>query len=83
MSDENSQLFWLQYGETIKDTAGVDSDKMFFLSSEAQKGPLAGSYIPKEYTAAGLYAIANSNLSTDNVFYTPSSRHGCDRALET
>jgi len=83
MSDETSQLFWLQYGEAIRENAGVGSDKMFFLSSEAQKGPLAGSYIPKEYTAAGLYAIANSNLSTDNVFYTPSARHGYDRALET
>ncbi|RBR23745.1 uncharacterized protein FIESC28_03450 [Fusarium coffeatum] len=38
--------------------------------------------IVEAYSSAGLYAIANNVLSTNNVFYTPA-QHGYDRALDT
>ncbi|KAK7697310.1 hypothetical protein SLS64_013658 [Diaporthe eres] len=81
-SDKTSQLFWLQYGDAIRQKVGVGSgDKLFFLANEAQKGPLAGNNIPDEYTYQGLYNIGNNLLSTDNVFYSPSALHGFDQAI--
>lgn len=81
-SDKISQLFWLQYGDAIRQKVGAGSgDKLFFLANEAQKGPLAGNNIPNEYTYQGLYNIGNNLLSTDNVFYSPSSLHGFDQAI--
>ncbi|KAM0428832.1 hypothetical protein ACHAPT_006632 [Fusarium lateritium] len=84
-ADKNSLLFWLQYGDAIRNKVGVTpgGNKIFFLASEAQKGPLAGNDIPNEYTAQGLYDIANNLLSTGNVTYSPSALHGYDQALDS
>ncbi|KAF4974303.1 hypothetical protein FZEAL_8777 [Fusarium zealandicum] len=81
-SDEINELFWLQYGDAIRREVGVGSDdNLFFLASEAQRGPLAGNNIPDRYTHQGLYNIGNNLLSTNNVFFNPSSTHGYDQAL--
>ncbi|KXH43604.1 hypothetical protein CNYM01_02743 [Colletotrichum nymphaeae SA-01] len=81
-SDKTSQLFWLQYGDAIRQKVGVGSgDKIFFLATETQKGPLAGNNIPDAYTAQGLYNLGNNLLSTNNVFYSPSALHGYDEAI--
>lgn len=81
-SEKTSQLFWLQYGEAIRQKVGVGSgDKIFFLATEAQKGPLAGSNAPDAYTSQGLYNLGNNLLSTNNVFYSPSALHGYDEAI--
>ncbi|KAK1460813.1 hypothetical protein CMEL01_15110 [Colletotrichum melonis] len=81
-SDEVSQLFWLQYGDAIRQESGVRSDnKIFFLATEAQKGPLAGNNVPDAYTARGLYSLGNNLLSTNSVFYSPSALHGYDKAI--
>ncbi|KAK1518701.1 uncharacterized protein CCOS01_11521 [Colletotrichum costaricense] len=81
-SDEVSQLFWLQYGDAIRQESGVRSDnKIFFLATEAQKGPLAGNNVPGAYTARGLYSLGNNLLSTNSVFYSPSALHGYDKAI--
>ncbi|KAI8194769.1 hypothetical protein KHU50_011450 [Colletotrichum sp. SAR 10_65] len=81
-SEKTSQLFWLQYGEAIRQKVGVGSgDKIFFLATEAQKGPLAGSNVPDAYTSQGLYNLGNNLLSTNNVFYSPSALHGYDEAI--
>jgi hypothetical protein len=82
-SDKTSQLFWLQYGDAIRNKVGAGGgDRIFFLASEAQKGPVAGSYIPDAYTAQGIYNIANNLLATNNVYYSPSAQHGYDQALD-
>ena len=84
-SDKINQLFWLNYGQAVKDKAGANlgSSGVFFLATEAQKGPLAGDDIPDEYTYQGLYEIGNNLLATDNLFYNPSALHGYHEALET
>ncbi|KAJ4199837.1 hypothetical protein NW767_007817 [Fusarium falciforme] len=82
-SDRTSELFWLEYGKQIKNKvpgAGQDG-RIFFLVNEAQKGPPAGTYIPNEYTAKGLYDLGNSLLATDNIYYSPSALHGFDQAV--
>ncbi|POS78922.1 hypothetical protein DHEL01_v202692 [Diaporthe helianthi] len=79
-----SRMFWLQYGQAIKRKLGADlGDKLFFLSTETQKGPPAGKAIPIEYTNQGLYNIGNNLLSIENVFFSPSALHGYHQALET
>ncbi|KAM7183141.1 hypothetical protein V8F33_013771 [Rhypophila sp. PSN 637] len=84
-SDKVNQLFWLAYGQAIKDKAGANFGKTgaFFLASEAQKGPPAGSAVPDDYTNTGLYDIANNLLATDNLFYNTSALHGYAEALST
>lgn len=84
-SDKINQLFWLYYGQAIKDKAGANFGKTgaFFLATEAQKGPVAGDYIPDEYTYQGLYDIGNNLLATDNLFYNPSALHGYYEAIGT
>ncbi|KAK1446567.1 hypothetical protein CCUS01_12315 [Colletotrichum cuscutae] len=81
-SDEVSQLFCIQYGDAIRQEVGVGSDnKIFFLATEAQEGPLAGNNVPDAYTARGLYNVGNNLLSTNSVFYSPSALHGYDKAI--
>ncbi|KAM7210391.1 hypothetical protein V8F06_014222 [Rhypophila decipiens] len=82
--DKINQLFWLYYGQAIKDTAGANfgSTGAFFLASEAQKGPLAGSAVPDEYTNTGLHDIADNLLADDNLFYNTSALHGYAEALQ-
>ena len=84
-SDKINQLFWLNFGQAVKDKAGADlgSSRVFFLATEAQKGPPAGDDIPDEYTHQGLYDIGNNLLAIDNLFYNPSALHGYDEALQT
>lgn len=84
-AEKINQLFWLNYAQAIKDKAGANFGKsgVFFLASEAQKGPVAGSNIPDEYTQQGLYDIANNLLATDDLFYRPSALHGYAEALGT
>lgn len=82
-SDRTSELLWLEYGKQIKNKvpgAGQDG-KIFFLANEAQRGPPAGTYIPNEYTAKGLYDISNNLLATNNIYYSPSALHGFDQAV--
>lgn len=80
-------LFWLNYATEIKKQAGAkftkDGDSVFFVASQATKGPPAGKFVPGEYTNAGLYPLANSLLATDQLFYAPSSLHGYIQALQT
>jgi hypothetical protein len=75
-------LFWLNYGKAIMEAAKVrlTGTNAFFIGSEAQKGPVAGSNIPEEYTNLGLHAIANSLLnnstrSTALLLRTATLRH--------
>ncbi|KAI9898026.1 hypothetical protein N3K66_006386 [Trichothecium roseum] len=85
MSDEISELFRLQYAEAIKQQVLGDDlgSKIFFLANEVQKGPLAGRNIPEAYTNLGLFHLGNNLLTTDNIYYNPSSIHGFDRAVRT
>jgi hypothetical protein len=48
-ADTVSELFWVNYAEAIKEAAGIriSDNNAFYLGSQAQKGPLAGSYIPE------------------------------------
>ncbi|KAM7217518.1 hypothetical protein V8F06_007149 [Rhypophila decipiens] len=84
-TDKVNQLFWLAYGQAIKDKAGANFGKTgaFFLASEAQKGPPAGSAVPDDYTNTGLYDIANNLLAAENLFYNTSALHGYVEALST
>lgn len=84
-SDEISELFRLQYAEAIKQRVLGDDlgSKIFFLANEVQKAPLAGDNIPEEYTNLGLFQIGNNLLATDNVYYSPSSDNGLDKAIGT
>ncbi|RSL70395.1 hypothetical protein CEP51_012201 [Fusarium floridanum] len=84
-SDRISELFWLEYGEQIRNKiprAGQGS-KIFFLANEAQKAPPAGTYIPNEYKSKGLYDLSNNLLATDSIYYSPSASHGFDQAVGT
>ena len=82
-ADTVSQLFWVNYAEAIRQAAGIEigANNAFFLGTQAQKGPLAGSYIPDEYTNQGLYQIANNLMNTSTMFYTPDYSHGYIQAL--
>lgn len=84
-TDKINQLFWLYYGQAIKDKAGAQLGKngVFFLATEAQKGPPAGDTVPDAYTYQGLYDLGNNLLAEDSVFYTPSALHGYAQALQT
>ncbi|RSL66499.1 hypothetical protein CEP54_003658 [Fusarium duplospermum] len=83
-SDRTSELFWLEYGEQIKNRIPrVGQGKMFFLADEAQKAPPVGTHIPNEYKAKGLYDLSNNLLATDSIYYSPSASHGFDKAVET
>ncbi|RSL44901.1 hypothetical protein CEP53_011018 [Fusarium sp. AF-6] len=84
-SDKTSELFWLEYGKAIKGKVpgAGEGSKIFFLANEAQKGPPAGTYVPDEYTAKGLYDLGNNLLATDNIYYSPSALHGFDQAIGT
>ncbi|KAL9093884.1 MAG: hypothetical protein Q9165_003807 [Trypethelium subeluteriae] len=84
-AEKVNELFWLTYGQAIKDKAGANlgSEGVFFLATEAQKGPPAGDDVPDEYTYQGLFDIGNNLLDTNNVFYNPSALHGYDEALDT
>ncbi|KAF2761537.1 hypothetical protein EJ05DRAFT_482408 [Pseudovirgaria hyperparasitica] len=84
-AEKVNQLFWLNYGQAIKDKAGANfgSTGVFFLASETQKGPLAGNDVLDVYTNRGIYDVGNNLLATDNLFYTPSSLHGYVEALST
>lgn len=84
-SEKINNLFWLYYGQAIKDKAGANygSTGAFFLATEAQKGPPAGDGIPDSYTYQGLYDFGNNLLAADNVFYNPSALHGYDQAIGT
>ncbi|KAK5693310.1 hypothetical protein LTR17_025121 [Elasticomyces elasticus] len=82
-TDTVSQLFWVNYAEAIREIAGIQigDNNAFYLGTQAQKGPLAGSYIPDQYSNQGLYQIANNLLNTSTMFYTPDSAHGYVQAL--
>ena len=84
-AEKDNQLFWLNYGDAVRAKAGVNlgSTGVFFLATEAQKGPPAGDDVPDEYTYQGLYDIGNNLLATDNLFYNPSALHGYDEALDS
>lgn len=84
-SGKINELFWLNYAQAIKDKTGADfsDSSVFFIGSEVQKAPPAGNGIPDEYTNQGLYDVANSLLTSDSLFYNPSSQHGYAQALET
>lgn len=73
--DTVSELFWTNYAEAIREIAGVQvgGDTAFFVGTQAQKGPLAGSYIPDAYTNQGIYRVANTLLNTSTMFYTPGT----------
>lgn len=53
----------------------------FLIGSETQKGPVAGSNIPEEYTNLGLHAIANGLLNDSSLFYNPTAEYGYIEAL--
>ena len=81
--DTVSQLFWTNYAEAIREAAGIEigDNNAFFVGTQAQKGPLAGSYIPDSYFNQGLYQIANNLLNTSTMFYTPDSSHEYVQAI--
>lgn len=85
-ADKINDLFWLNYAREIKREADAnftrDGDSVFFVASQATKGPPAGKFVPGEYTNAGLYPLANSLLSSDQLFYAPSSLRGYIQALQ-
>ena len=78
-ADKTSEAFWLAYGQFVKDKAGVQltegGDAAFFLASQTQKGPPAGSLVPEPYGNLGIYNIGNNLLSTGDVFYNPYSQN--------
>ncbi|KAK4615432.1 hypothetical protein CLAFUW4_10748 [Fulvia fulva] len=82
-ADTVSQLFCMNYAEAIREAAGIEigDNNASFVGTQAQEGPLAGSYIPDSYTYAGLYQIANNLLNTSTMFYTPDYSHGYVQAL--
>jgi hypothetical protein len=83
-SDKNNELFWLEYGQAFADKIGKFGDSTaLFLATEAQKGPIASENIPDEYTNAGILAVGDSLLATDNPFYVPSALHSYREALDT
>ncbi|KAK0616715.1 hypothetical protein B0T14DRAFT_435058 [Immersiella caudata] len=86
-ANETSQAFWLAYGDFVRDKASIKivegGDTAFFLASQAQKGPPAGSLVPEPYGNLGIFNIGNNLLSTADVFYNPSSQNGYVDALET
>ncbi|KAK4443000.1 hypothetical protein QBC34DRAFT_337557, partial [Podospora aff. communis PSN243] len=86
-ASKTTEAFWLAYGQFVKDNAGVHitegGDAAFFLASQTQKGPPAGSLVPEAYGNLAFYNIGNNLLSTADVFYNPSSQNGYVDALET
>ncbi|RTE80740.1 hypothetical protein BHE90_004788 [Fusarium euwallaceae] len=84
-TDRTSELFWLEYGEQIKNKVlrAGQGRKIFFLANEAQNAPPVGTHIPNEYKAKGLYELSNNLLATDSIFYSPSASHGFDQAIST
>lgn len=83
-SDKTNELFWLEYGQAFADKIGKFGDSTsLFLATEAQKGPIASDNIPDEYTNAGIFAVGDSLLATDNPFYVPSALHSYREALDT
>ncbi|KAM7194155.1 hypothetical protein V8F20_008075 [Naviculisporaceae sp. PSN 640] len=86
-ADKINDLYWLHYAQQVKKKANAnftkDGDYVFFVASEATKGPPAGKFVPAEYTNAGLYPLANSLLASDEFFYPPSSLRGYIQALQT
>ncbi|RSM14893.1 hypothetical protein CEP52_001056 [Fusarium oligoseptatum] len=84
-TDRTSELFWLEYGEQIKNKVlrAGQGRKIFFLANEAQNAPPVGTHIPNEYKAKGLYELSNNLLATDSIFYSPSASHGFDQAIGT
>lgn len=86
-ADKVNELFWLNYAREIKNKTGAnfskDGSAVFFLATDAQKGPPAGKFVPSEYTNTGLYHLANNLLATDQLFYAPSGLHGYAQTLNT
>ncbi|EME46423.1 hypothetical protein DOTSEDRAFT_70430 [Dothistroma septosporum NZE10] len=83
-ADTVSELFWVNYAEAIREAAGIEigDNNAFFVGTQAEKGPLAGSYVPDSYTNQGLYQIGNNLLNTSTMFYTPGDySHGYVQAL--
>lgn len=82
-ADTVDELFWVNYAETIRQLAKVkvDDTRAFFIGSDSQMGPLAGSSIPDEYTNQGIYQIGNHLLNSSTMFYTPDNHHGYAEAI--
>jgi hypothetical protein len=59
-------LFWLEFANAVRTAAKIQpSDSTaFFIGSEAQTGPLAGSNIYQSFTNQGIYGLVSVSASS-------------------